>query len=97
MGYQVEYSPGQRKRYPLKKDRKIVRTKIIYTVFGCVAVLLLYSLHRTGVLREILIPGDADVTQAAAKEMIGKISRGENIRETLQAFCVDILINAQIY
>ena len=97
MGYTVEYSPQQRKKYPPKKDLKALIRKYAYTALTLAAALALILLHRRGILREVLIPGDADVTQAAAEKMMESLRQGDSLHQSLRVFCRDILMNGQVY
>ena len=97
MGYTVEYTPQHNSKYPLKKDGRSQFRKTLYGILACAALAALLWLHRKGILREMLIPGDADVTEAAARKMMEGVRQGDGVYRSLRTFCQDILLHAQVY
>ena len=89
MSYQIQYEPDKNRKYPTKKPQKGNATAAIMIV-----VLLIVCLSiglRTG----WLIPGDPDVTNAAFSDMVDMLEQGENMHDSLTAFCAEVLEHGQ--
>ena len=46
-------------------------------------------------VQDVLLPGDPAVTAAALEEMMVDLREGQSLKETLTAFCREILANAE--
>ena len=91
MSYCVSYNPEFSKRYPFaqRRQRQLSKTLIVLVL---IAALTAGAAWRGGILR-FLIPGDPDVTVAAFSTMVEKVEMGEPLRESLLAFCREIITN----
>ena len=89
MAYQMHYDNHQI-IHTVPLDKKKPRGKKIL-IF--VAVALLIGLLFIPEVRQLLIPGDADITKAAADEMIDRLRSGEGVAEAFAQFCLEIIQN----
>ena len=93
MAYRIEYAPSGT---VLKEKRKI---KIRWISAAVIFALMFGVLRLTGIddfVREILIPGDPDVTAAAWNQMVDLLRDGSGIRLAIAAFCEQVLEGAAI-
>ena len=97
MGYTVEYTPETKRKYPPKKVRQAGNRKVLWGILTCAVLLALVLLRRNGILREVLIPGDADVTLAAAGKLMENLKSGDGFYQSVRTFCQDILLHGQVY
>ena len=96
MAYYIHYSPDTAKRYPPKRQTstgvgRLLKIGIIITV----VVLMVFS-YRSGVLREVFIPGDPVITTAAFDNLITSLKEGTGLQVAVQAFCAEIIQNASV-
>ena len=91
MSYSVSYNPELKKRYPAFRQKSKQNYNILLIILCSVTVGIL--LTSSGVLR-YLLPGDPDVTAAAFSALIDSVSSGLSVKESLYAFCEEILLNA---
>ena len=95
MGYRIDYGQTSRKRYtaPSGAGRLAAMTG------GCLLafVLLTNAFWPAGraVLRELLIPGDPEVTAGAFDTLIAQVRSGEDVADAMEAFCREILTDGQ--
>ncbi len=95
MSYRIEYGDGLTKE--IIADSPIRRKSIpILTLLMTVCVILFILFSAGGKVRDILIPGNAEVTRRAVSGFVDDIKEGEQVRDALTAFCVEIIENAQI-
>lgn len=95
MGYRIEYGDVFTKEIiadPPAKRKPIHILVLLTTV--CVILFILFS--ADGKVRDILIPGNAEVTQRAVSGFVDDIKEGEQVKDAITAFCVEIIENAQI-
>lgn len=94
MSYCIQYSPEQRKKYPLRCKSKRNRT-----ITGiALATLILIILFGIGSVRERvtdwLLPGDPETTEAALIEFVTDMRSGTSFYKSAQAFCRQIVAQA---
>ena len=92
MSYKIQYTPETAYRYPQNKAKKFKWVDI--AVLFCILVALTW--FRVNGIPESLIPGDPDVTKAAASVFVAQIRSGEPLREAATVFCKEILIGAGV-
>ena len=95
MGYRIDYLPIRKVRNLEKRTSGIpALTALFFLLF----VFLVFSFWPRGaaLLREILIPGDPDVTVAALETFARELNRGENLSSAFEAFCRQVLAEAQL-
>ena len=92
MAYKIEYSPESARRYPqMQKDKRLKPTKLLILMFAIIAALWM----RLNGVPDLLIPGDATVTRAAASDFMNCVQAGVPIGEAVTAFCQTILDGAE--
>lgn len=91
MGYRIVYGPMP--KMPQERDYKPLRIQVLTAVFALLFVLTVRQAwpEGTALLREFLLPGEQNVTEAAFSEMIGDIREGESLGDALTAFCRQIV------
>lgn len=87
MAYRIVY--GGKKKLPKKNGKG--RIIVVAALLGLALV------GRHFGWGQYLIPGDAAVTAAAAKDMVAGIAAGEPVREVFADFCREIIGNGEIY
>ena len=93
MAYQIEYSPQEQCRYPLKSYRKKRSRSIIWMLILMAIASFLLSHYG---IPDLLIPGDAEVTKSAAQEMIWLLKTGTPVKDAFEVFCKQIIDAAVI-
>ena len=91
MSYKIEYCPSDKKRYPGIKERR--KTKYGNWVMVILAFAVVLSLRLYGI-PDFLIPGDPQVTKAAASLMIDQLQNGDSLGDAVAVFCKEILHGA---
>lgn len=90
MGYRITYSNGIIEK-KLFRDRRI-NWKRIPVIFATLAVAVTLAVPSGRLwLRNILLPGDEDVTAAALESLVEDLYSGESVGEAVQTFCREIL------
>lgn len=96
MGYRIEYDPALNRKYPVKvrsgKGKMLLLSAVMLTGF----VLGLIGIKNSAALKNWLLPGDPQVTEAAFSSMIADIRAGEQVGDAITAFCLEIMKNAKI-
>ena len=92
MSYKIQYTPETAYRYPQNKAKKFKWGDI--AVLFCILAALTW--FRVNGIPEFLIPGDPDVTKAAASGFVAQIRSGEPLREAATVFCKEILLGAGV-
>lgn len=94
MGYKIKYGQTVRKRTVIDRNSVFYKGAVLtFTLLGAVLVLYLGS---TGLLRQLLIPGNPDITQAAFTTMMSNLSDGMLLTDALTAFCQEIIQYANV-
>ena len=94
MGYQIRYDAGKAVKTGLKERKS---SPMGMAMAGLVLVCLLMRLFwPAGMdkLRQMVIPGDPEVTGRAASELVSQIHEGVPVGDAVQAFCREILDEA---
>lgn len=90
MGYRITYENGSIR----KETVKINKLKWKQCLIGMIAAVLAFALMIPGGrlwLRDLILPGDEEITAAALENMVGELRSGEPVGEALEAFCREIL------
>ena len=91
MGYSIEYSlEGSNITSSKKKKYRVFKIMSGGLLLAFILLLLFWPAARS-VVREALIPGDSDVTIAAAECLIQELEQGNSISEALSAFCREVI------
>lgn len=90
MGYRITYENGVIRKRIVRIRRfkwKPWSAGVIATVF----VLMLMLPSGRLWIRNLLLPGDEEVTAAALESMVSNLRSGESVGETLEVFCKEII------
>lgn len=90
MGYRIEYNGAVVKRKKVHISRRIVRRISAGVAAVLMTAILLWPAGRRCV-RDILLPGDEDVTAAALSGLVEDLSAGKPVGEAVHTFCVEIV------
>ena len=96
MSYRISY--GQTlikemiKEPAINKQGKIIPALLIA---GCILAVSVFASGSDG-LREYILPGNAEVTEAALSELVSNVRSGEPLGEAITVFCQEIIENANI-
>ena len=94
MGYKIEYGCHGRSRF-CKPIRKPIPKWCVAAGCVCLVVASIAFGWQSEQVRDLLIPGDPEVTAAAFALFIEELRSGEGFREAVTAFCTEVLKNAQ--
>ena len=96
MGYTIQYGQTLLKE-EIKEPCSKLNNKLIpiLLITSCtIAAFLIYA--KADFLRDIILPGNADVTEAALGHLAENLRSGETFGSAITAFCREIIINANI-
>ena len=97
MGYKIQYSIGSIKKYE-KVSGKTRNWKTMMVVTLVILLIIgLFPLYRSGVLKELLVPGEAAITQATAEELAENLKAGIPVKEAAAIFYREIISGAEPY
>ena len=91
MAYRIQYSPESIKRYPCKPNRK--QTKKYKLIVICLILAAALWVRTTGI-PDFLLPGDKEVTRAAAETLVKNVKQGSSMTDAVTVFCQEILHGA---
>ena len=91
MSYEIQYTPEDNKRYPLGKHRQHGSVGKMVVILGVVLSGIALRLYG---FPDFLIPGDPQVTKAAAANFMESMRRGEGIESSITVFCKEVLEGA---
>lgn len=94
MSYRIQYSSGNKKKYPVKTPLS-KKAKGLIAAGAAAVLLMLCSMNYGQVIKSLLLPGDPDVTAAALSAMIADIQAGGKLADAVSAFCLEIIENAK--
>lgn len=97
MAYNIQYSQQYQVKYPVKKKAYISHKFLLIMLLILCAGFLVYKLKKHGILGELLVPGDADITMAAVEKLLDNLKLGTPVSEALTAFCTEILGHASVF
>lgn len=95
MAYKIHYDPSLKLKYPAKRKNQPIRRYISAFALLAVIMTLLYHPGVRQRIKNFLIPGDPEVTLSAGRELVYDIKAGNTVRESVMAFCKEILDGAQ--
>ena len=90
MGYRITYENGVIRKQTLKKRRIMWKRWSVGTVTAILAIALMVPQGRSW-FRDLLLPGDEEVTAAALEGMVSDLRDGQSIGEALETFCKEII------
>lgn len=91
MSYRIIYGQASSKQYPPQKRKSRLAAFLPCALLAFVLLTRLFWPEGTEALRELLIPGDADITTAAFSALVEDVRQGEALPEALRVFCREIL------
>lgn len=91
MAYKIEYSPENAKYYPAIRNEHRLQLRWLICITIVLITILLVKIYG---LPDCLIPGDAEVTKAAATNMVKQVQDGAMLQDAVVGFCREIINNA---
>ena len=95
MGYIITYGHSNGKSYRFKRVRSITWRGFAAALLVVLLALLVLNPQIRGQVKNFLLPGDAEVTEAALIEMVSSIKEGEPVGDAVTAFCREIIDGAK--
>lgn len=95
MGYRIDYQPIKKVR---NLEKRTAGVPAMTALFLMLFFMLVFSFWPQGaeLLREMLIPGDPDVTVAALETFAQELQCGESLYSAFDTFCRQLLAEAQL-
>lgn len=90
MGYRIEYDAGESKRKPVRSRKWNMKSLAVMASAVTLVITLSLPAGRKWV-RELVLPGDADVTSAALTALLDDLRAGEEFSAAVETFCVQII------
>lgn len=90
MGYRITYENGHIHKKTVRSSQFRWKRWGAGAAVAALAVTLLIPRGRLWV-REVILPGDAEVTAAALEGMVSDLREGEPMGEALETFCREII------
>ena len=88
MSYSILYAAGPHDKYkPRKRSGRV--SKILSAAMILAAVAALAVFRRP--IGRALLPGDPEVTERAAEQLVESLKNGENMQDAVTAFCIEVL------
>ena len=97
MGYKIQYDSNSLKKYPKVYNKTVNRKRIWITALIILLIIGIVPLYRSGLLKELLIPGDVAITEAAAEMLAENLKGGMPVEEAIRVFCREIIANGPVY
>lgn len=94
MGYQIVYSPEDKRKYPINTPRKR-KINLAPLLLLLATVLLLGRPKIRSEVERWLIPGDPQITRAAFVVMIEQLQGGETFGAAVTTFCNEIIAGGE--
>ncbi len=94
MSYRVEYE----KIGNISDQKRKNRTSTVAAVLVALLVLGAIAVKTVGLnwVKEVLLPGDPDVTAAALEGMVENLRSGESLLDAIKTFCREIMEHASL-
>lgn len=90
MGYKIDYSTGDGAKMPVKpKKRRLRRWLGICCILMILGALVFPKGRR--VIRDVILPGDEEVTAEALQCLISDLRAGDEVSEAVTAFCHHVI------
>ena len=95
MAYRIDYISGGKHRRPIRRYFTAATVKTGLLVLVLVAAALAVKFYGLNWVKEVLLPGDPQVTEAALHNMTEGLQSGESILEAVTTFCQEIVDGAR--
>ena len=92
MAYKIEYSKESAHRYPQSVKKQREKTGIWILLVGMLVSVLWLRING---IPDWLIPGDPNVTRAAASAFISEMKDGASVNDAITVFCRTVLDGAE--
>lgn len=96
MGYRIEYNPELNSKYPRKVHTGKGKILLLSAAMLSGIILGFIGINNSTALKNWLLPGNPQVTEAAFSAMIADIRAGEQVGDAITAFCLEIMENAKM-
>ena len=95
MGYRVEYGPVKKVR---GMEKRVSGGASLIAVCLLLFLVLVSSFWPAGkeMLRKLIFPGDPVVTAAALEDLTESLRSGEDLSDSMAAFCIQVLEGADL-
>lgn len=95
MAYRIDYGSAGNRRKPLHRQppKPLIKTALL--VLALVAGAVTVKVVGLNWVRDVLLPGDPEVTASALQNMTDGLRSGESLLDAVTAFCREIIANAQ--
>lgn len=90
MGYQITYSDGSIQKKTTRR-RRIKWKPVLLSVTAMVLTSVLAVPSGRMWVRDLLLPGDEEVTAAALHGLVEDLNAGEPLGDAVEAFCREII------
>lgn len=95
MAYRIDYGSGSNQRKPLRKNIPAPVIKTALFVLALVAGAMAMKVVGLSWVRDVLLPGDPEITATALQNMTDNLRSGESLLDAVTTFCREIIANAQ--
>lgn len=90
MGYRIEYDSSRKHKFYTSRSKRVplwlvavILTASLFSIFG-------------NNLKDLLLPGDPQITGAALNSLVEDLRSGEDFADAVTAFCTLVIENAGI-
>ena len=96
MGYMIQYEDTM-KKIITSDPMAASKNKIVPILALMCGMLIVFSLLANfDSLRDFILPGNADITEAALAALVDNVRDGDSLGSAITVFCQDIIENANI-
>lgn len=95
MAYRIDYGSEGVQRKTLRRKLSMPVMKAAFFVLALVAGAVTIKVVGLTWVRDVLLPGDPEVTATALENMTDGLRSGESLLDAVTAFCREIIANAQ--
>ena len=96
MAYRIQYGSDPKFKTHWDRPFRKHRTAIISAIIAAVLLICATVPQVQRGIRELILPGDPSITEAALTAFVDNLKTGEPMDEAFAAFCRDIISNAEV-
>lgn len=93
MSYRIQYAPESADRYPKTVKKAKIHLKSWIGAAALITTALWLYFHG---IPDFLVPGDPEVTKAAASVLVDEIQAGTAVNEAITTFCKSVINGAEV-
>lgn len=95
MAYRIDYGTAGNHRKTLHRQlpKSLIKTSLL--VLALIAGAVTVKVVGLTWVRDVLLPGDPEVTASALQNMTDGLRNGDSLLDAVTAFCREIIANAQ--